>query len=193
MKYRHTPPDLGEITALQWTGDNLKELSETFPEIMFTKYETSDTLKYAEPDSAFENHIFEGSYFLRFENPLPEWQSKYGTHPAESFLNYHTLVSEIQPKEAAEMSYEDKLAWATAFVEKHRAENPAYVAYPNPKRMKSTSGIEPMLLVLEDSGYFQLVHNDRIIPYNRSIEIVDSCEAATEIKATFIVNTGKKV
>jgi hypothetical protein len=70
--YVHTPESYGECTAVKWTGDNIEELRETFPDTEFEEKRGklachNETLYVGCPD------IPVGDYIVLFEDMGVKW------------------------------------------------------------------------------------------------------------------------
>lgn len=187
-KYILSPKYSGkEVRAVQWSGDNLEEIKKLFPN---SDYEETDTYLWVRPKIgdkfplAITDYLMSGVVNSTEIHGIPEECIKDDFRPVSEIME--GKFSQIK-----EFTDEEKYEWFKEQVRIYEENNPKYELYPN--RPNTINGGSPMLVV-EDSGYFQIVINKtQVLPLNTSIEVRESCDGPTEVTAKFLVNMGRKI
>lgn len=188
-RYYITPDFLGkQIVAIQWTGENLDQIKKLFPDNDITLSGEDLSVKY----KTYKIIVNIGDYL---EGHYKDEGVLFST-PSDIFERERTpaskYIKEDHP-ETQKYSEEEMYRWCKEQVEAYETKNPKFEFYAKrPGRLEGN--IEPLMLITDKTGYLQLVMNkNQIIPYNKSLTVLDDIEGPVEVIATFSVNMGREV
>lgn len=185
MKYVHTPRSAGKVEAVQWTGDNIEEFREAFPDQTFSK-KIDGRLEITGKGGT--SLVDKGDYTTRVADH--DDKENLWLMPKEEFEDTHLPLEEVEIREKADKKH--RYEQAKKIIEQYEGEEPEYVEIESPNTAAVQGDENAPMLVMDDDGWFQLVHRGHRIPYNLDMVIKDNAAETATVTATFKIRKGRK-
>lgn len=183
-RYIHRPLNFGTVEAIQWTGDNTQEVLDFFKGKLVLKHQ----------DAHYVDFHIEGEddYITVYKRDfifLSKVEHKNITIPGGFVvLNKDYFNDDFVPEEEVNIKIDEYLK-AKAAVTQYESKNARFERVESPNVPEGWEDL--MLVAMDESGYYQLVHNDQVLPCNVRLQINDDCDSPTTVTATFKVAKGR--